>query len=540
MKLKATFFCLILFITVNSAWGSEKITASDSSYTYDIMELRNSMTDPSGTTTYEYDALDRLTKITNPAGQIITFTYDAIGKRTGLTHSTGLTASYTYDMGNRLTNLTWQMNGTPIATYTYTYDRVGNRLTMTDEYGTHTYSYDGVYQLTGATHLNQPSENYSYDPVGNRLGGTYDTANRLLEDADNVYGYNRNGNTLLKFDKATQEKMRFYWSPENQLIKIEKYHPGETSPYFISTYIYDGFGRRVAKNVNGTITKYLYDNEDILLETDNNDNVTARYTHGPGIDEPLIMQKGGQLYYYITDGLGSVIKLVNSVGNVVNNYAYDSFGRIVSKTEGVANSYTYTAREFDAESGLYCYRSRYFDSKIGRFLAEDKLNVAQLILDKQSVKKGSIEAAFIDYLLRLYLTHPSLFVNGYLYARNNSINHTDPWGLWYIDINLQWGKAGGGTTGGVMISDKGIYPYLGGGATMPGLGGGITWSSSDPTPGWNVELSIGTPAWLGVIGGYGDKHPYDTYWAVGIVSPGISLTRYYVWEFMKFGKKDCK
>lgn len=30
------------------------------------------------------------------------------------------------------------------------------------------------------------------------------------------------------------------------------------------------------------VTPYIYDNEDILLELDGSNNITARYTHGPG------------------------------------------------------------------------------------------------------------------------------------------------------------------------------------------------------------------------------------------------------------------
>ncbi len=35
--------------------------------------------------------------------------------------------------------------------------------------------------------------------------------------------------------------------------------------------------------------------------------------------------------------------------------------------------YTYTSREYDAETGLYYYRVRYYDSYIGRFLQEDPI-----------------------------------------------------------------------------------------------------------------------------------------------------------------------
>ena len=144
----------------------------------------------------------------------------------------------------------------------------------------------------------------------------------------------------------------------------------------VITYAYDPLGRRIEKNVNGTITRYLYDQEDILLEYDQAGTVTARYIHGPGIDEPLAMEKNSQMYYYHADGLGSIIALTNSAGAVAQSYQYDAFGNIMSGTPTVTQPYTYTAREYDPETGLYFYRARYYDPKAGRFLQRDPIGFA--------------------------------------------------------------------------------------------------------------------------------------------------------------------
>ena len=50
------------------------------------------------------------------------------------------------------------------------------------------------------------------------------------------------------------------------------------------------------------------------------------YTHGPSIDEPLIMERGGQAYCYTADGLGSVTELTDAAGTVAQTYLYDSYG----------------------------------------------------------------------------------------------------------------------------------------------------------------------------------------------------------------------
>lgn len=137
------------------------------------------------------------------------------------------------------------------------------------------------------------------------------------------------------------------------------------SAYTTANYKHDGLGRRVEKEVTQTgvtkVTRFIYDNEDILLELDGNNNIIARYTHGPGIDEPLVMEKGGASFFYHADGLGSITEITNQSGTVVQAYTYSSFGKIESQLDpNFVQPYTFTAREFDSETGLYFYRARYY------------------------------------------------------------------------------------------------------------------------------------------------------------------------------------
>ena len=56
-------------------------------------------------------------------------------------------------------------------------------------------------------------------------------------------------------------------------------------------YRYDGLGRRIEKDVDGVISRYVYDAEDILLEYDGTNTLIARYAHGPGIDDPAMLER---------------------------------------------------------------------------------------------------------------------------------------------------------------------------------------------------------------------------------------------------------
>ncbi len=187
--------------------------------------------------------------------------------------------------------------------------------------------------------------------------------------------------------------MSYVYDSENRLIELR------TPNAQLVTYKYDPFGRRIEKNVNGVITRYVYDREDILFELDGSNNVITEFVHGHGIDEPIAMIKNNQTYYYHADGLGSIIAITDANGNVVQRYEYDSFGNIIYQQDtSFLQPYTYTGREYDEETGLYYYRARYYSSELQRFISEDPIRL-----------KGGI--------------------NFFRYVKNNPIKFIDPLGL---------------------------------------------------------------------------------------------------------------
>ncbi|MFZ3090153.1 MAG: hypothetical protein WA240_05995, partial [Nitrospirota bacterium] len=147
---------------------------------------------------------------------------------------------------------------------------------------------------------------------------TYNNGNELLTQNGTSFSFDANGNMVSKTDSSGT--MSYVYDSENRLVQL-------TTPNAeLVTYKYDPFGRRIEKNVNGVITRYVYDREDILFELDGAGNIITEYLHGPGIDEPIAMIRGGQTYYYHADGLGSIIAITDSYGRVVQRYEYDSFG----------------------------------------------------------------------------------------------------------------------------------------------------------------------------------------------------------------------
>ncbi|OHB21287.1 MAG: hypothetical protein A3J67_05350 [Parcubacteria group bacterium RIFCSPHIGHO2_02_FULL_48_10b] len=331
---------------------------------------------------------------------------------------------YAYDTADRLLSLASKdPKNAALSSFTYTYDQLGNRLTKTTPAEQSGYAYDVLSRLLSATEKKQPLksnpsrtvEQYAYDPAGNRLSGpkqnqaySYDPANELLQVRDIFFTYDNNGNVVTKAEE--NKTFQFLYDAENKLTEAIKVTSSTAST--TARYNYDPFGRRIEKNVGGKIEKFFYDNEDILFITDGTNRITQSFVHGPGIDEPLAINQtkpvstaelhktlsqlasvlqgmllGNSLattvtvsmpvpktdtFFYLYDGLGSIIGLTDSKGKIVQKYDYDSFGNLKGQGQGsVKQPYTYTGREFDQEAGLYYYRARYYDAGVGRFLQRD-------------------------------------------------------------------------------------------------------------------------------------------------------------------------
>jgi len=386
------------------------------SYLYDALGNRTKMTFQKGTpdehvTSYAYDPDNRLVSIAGNSG-VFTYAYDTLGRRTGLTYPNQITAGYAYDNASRLTTISHAIGATTIASYAYTLDKVGNRLTKGGTVN-ESYLYDPTYRLTQTNTAKNP-EKYSYDPVGNRLTGpgskdtthAYNAGNQLTGDTIFGYGYDNNGNqTARTVATAPDKSWTYIWDYENRLIEMDR-AKGTTEKQTV-TFSYDPLGRRIGKTItatkNGTSPTttyaYVYDNDNIIMETLTTASGATKtfYTQGANTDEHLALARNGQNWFYHADGLGSTTAITDQNANIVQTYTYDSFGT-VKTTSSFANSYTYTAREWDRETGLYYYRARYYDPMEGRFISRDPIGF-----------RGGI--------------------NVFAYTKNNPINYADPTGL---------------------------------------------------------------------------------------------------------------
>ena len=351
------------------------------SYAYDKASNRTGFTDPeSGSTAYVYDTLNRLQTLTPPSAYgsgSFGLSYDALSRRTQITRPNGVSSIYAYDNLSRLTGILHQLSGSTIDGASYTLDNAGNRTAKTDQRTavTTNYGYDNVYELQSATQGSTTTESYTYDPVGNRLTSlgvanyTNNTSNELTSTSNASYTYDYNGNLLTKTDSTGTTN--YAWDYENRLTSVTLPGGGGTV-----SFKYDPFSRRVYKSSSSATSIFAYDGDNLIEETNSSGSAVARYSQGLNIDEPLAMLRSGATSFYNADGLGTITSLANTAGSLAQTYTFDSFGKQTASSGSLMNPFQYAARESDTETGLYYYRARYYDPTAGRFLNEDPIQFA--------------------------------------------------------------------------------------------------------------------------------------------------------------------
>jgi YD repeat-containing protein len=235
-------------------------------YTYDEAGNLTSRVTASQSLVYTYDARNRLTSVTQTVAggtpRTTTYTYDAVGNRASMTGGDGTTTHYTYDRRNRLSQLVQRSAAAAVLfAASYTVDATGLRTGAqeSDAGGvvrTLSWTYDALKRLTGESidHRDDTRDRtsaWTYDRVGNRLTqvqtlgagalvqtttttSTYDANDRLLTETVQTGSgpsqvttttYDAQGNTLTRSGPAGL--VEYTWNDANRLIEERE---AETAP----------------------------------------------------------------------------------------------------------------------------------------------------------------------------------------------------------------------------------------------------------------------------------------------------------------------
>jgi len=120
--------------------------------------------------------------------------------------------------------------------------------------------------------------------------------------------------------------------------------------------------------VNGSLTRYLYEYQRVVLEVNIYGDQTGRNVYGINL---LTRQVGVDTFLYMYNGHADVTALLSTTGTVVATYYYDAFGNILDQTGVLSNNILYAGYQYDSETGLYYLNARMYDPVTARFMQED-------------------------------------------------------------------------------------------------------------------------------------------------------------------------
>ncbi|MCQ4167733.1 RHS repeat domain-containing protein, partial [Tahibacter harae] len=156
-------------------------------------------------------------------------------------------------------------------------------------------------------------------------------------------------------------------------------------------FTYHADGLRREKTDDSTTTRYQYDGQSLLAETNTIGNTLKHYHYSA--EQLLAETKAGttpQRRQYLLDALRSPIALLTAEGVISARTSYDAFGEVraqlgttgalitpnreaanaeLPNTDGQAIGFTGYLK--DTESGLYYAKARYYDPATARFNTED-------------------------------------------------------------------------------------------------------------------------------------------------------------------------
>lgn len=397
-------------------------------YAYDPVGRRTGMKDPDGGFfTYHYDNAGRLDYLVNPQSERTTFSYDPADRLLVKQLANGTRTTHIYDADSRLTRIDHvKSDGAVLDRLTYAYNNVGVRTSLTDVFGNvTTWTYDETYQLTGqlrsgvanldwatftldewvgmtlegwvSFELNPWEANYTisdtYDCVGNRTVGvngatittyTYDAANQLQTSQDTAgvtnYTYDAAGN-LQVIQAPAGARTTYTWSADNRQTKVEL----PTSEVTTNTYRADGL-RHQKQDSTGT-TRFVYDGQAYLAETDATNATQAQYTNEPTTYGSLASQrrKSGAAWtpsYYHFDATGNTRGLTGADQSVLASYLQTAFGEQLLNF-GVINPFRFIGKlgyYLDVATNTFNVRQRSYLASLARWLSNDSVRDDQLNL----------------------------------------------------------------------------------------------------------------------------------------------------------------
>ena len=371
-------------------------------YTYDANYNVISVIDAAGVTAYTYDALNRVTGITDRNGNTQWFGYDAIGRITRVRDKNGNLTQYTYD-GNGNIVATTDALGT-VARFEY---NANNKLVKvdlnrvdtiagTDTHEVTLYEYDGRNLVTKEINALGDGTVYTYDGVGNLVSKA---------DADGYvteYTYNEL-DLVSNINYNSGKQATFAYNKVGQLVRMDDWTG-------INTFELDLLGQiKKATDHKGNVVEYTYNKvgNETSITYPNGEQVLNTYDEVYNLTQVQDPEKG--LYNYTYDDSNRPTKLTypngwvetttyDAEGNTLTVTDVDPF-QLYNKTPKLKFEYRYDAegnvvyefqRDSDAEENRKTYTTYTYDALNRLTSSTRKLDIYPFNVDDRTYTYDSL------------------------------------------------------------------------------------------------------------------------------------------------------
>ncbi len=406
------------------------------SWSYEYDERGNLVwsEDPDGRVVeIERDALDRVTAITRPDGvafgyrydtvgqvlavedasgvPLVSFEYDAVGRETRRTLANGVEILQDWDAAGQLVEL-WTTGPTGTLEHVVqVHDDRGNLLERDLDGAVESFEYDELSQLVSATAALGRSTAWTFGSVMQRQAVDRDGA---------VTHFTTNDLHQVVATSNARAAVAWAWDAAGNLMARDDGHG-------VIHYVHDAWGRLVEVTLpTGTVVELDYDpfgrlwrrgdgvrewrytwhGMRLLEVRDQHGTVLQSFVYGPGLDDPIRMDRGGRELWYARDAQYNVSLLTDPHGRIVERVRYDVYGRPWIEDAGgrhramstVGNPLHFAARPYDPELRLHDFRARWYSDELQGFIQPDPTG---------------------------YADGP----NRYVFARNNPLRWSDPLGM---------------------------------------------------------------------------------------------------------------
>ncbi|MFD9124611.1 DUF6531 domain-containing protein [Kitasatospora sp. NPDC059571] len=391
---------------------AETVNGRSLTFTRDVLGRPTRRTTPGGhVSAWSYDGAGRPTGLATPLGSV-DFTYDALDRELGRVIGSTVTLASTWDSCHRLSGQTLQGSRSVLQQRSYTYRADGGLVGVDDRLnGLRTFDLDAAGRITAVDSAHW-SERYAYDAEGNvteadwpatgatraALGARSYAGSQLVAAGRIRYEYDAAGRTVLRQKTRLSHKpdtWRYTWDAEDRLVRV-------TTPDGVHwRYLYDPFGRRIAKQRLGadgaTVeeqTDFTWDGPSLAEQTTRSPELPGPHTlswdhrglHPVAQSETITTPAadGGsqdhidrRFFAIVTDLVGTPTELVDPVTETI---AWRATSTVWGNTSWPNDSTTYIplrfpGQYFDPESRLHYNVHRYYDPETARYASPDPLGL---------------------------------------------------------------------------------------------------------------------------------------------------------------------